>query len=663
MGTIDLSAIGSAEAFGAATVGAHYPISTTGIGSAEAFGAPTFRPVIRVAETLSITESVSFAQYVYARVREMLSLSGQHVVHRFDYDLSLTETTSPSSTYMDELVRVGAKWFGRSGSTLYVADTFGTWTSFAKTSMLSGYSYTNYSIRHANNRWFVTVSNGSTYKVLTTVDFSSFTELSFPSFTTHSINGVAYGDGTWLLHLNVNGGESRFFTSTDLSTWSVGSINYNSNSSTDAFAVGSNGVAYAGGVWWLSGTPNGVTAPVFASSISPLGTFTGSTVQPGFFGCEFKTAGSVVFAGGEPGLYEFVGGEFVRIQDPELSGFFMAALDQDYLVVSDGDATQYQIYDFAARSWLEPAALISAYTGDQWWNSVTGGDGVFLLEYYDDTGASPEVGQVRLFTVNAGTSTSSETGMAFTQTLAETLSLADILRWGFRETLADTLSLAESLPAVMAFTSTLADTLSLTDTAAPVVIVLGAMADTLSLSDATTRHFAITLSLRDGLVLEALVEDDEQAWLCLALNTSNNSASLYEDYPFPHMAQFAGHTLLGNSAGIYTVGGTTDAGTAFHATAATGFMDFGNSHAKRLRAIYLGHSSEGEVYVGTLTGNDQTKRWYKLNPTYGDFETKRTTPALGVSARYWAIEVDSVEAFEIESIELLPVASTRRVRG
>lgn len=255
------------------------------------------------------------------------------------------------------------------------------------------------------------------------------------------------------------------------------------------------------------------------------------------------------------------------------------------------------------------------------------------------------------------------TGVAFGETLADSMNLSEALHWGFREVMSDSLALSESFAQVMGLKLGLSDALGLSDSLTPTTIVLARTSDVLSFGETLDPHFAITLKFHDGLILEAMVEDGEQAWICLALNTSNNAASLYDGYPFPHMAQFRGRTLMGNEQGLFMASGSTDNGAPFHATAATGFLDFGDSHAKRLRAIYVGHSSAGEVYIGTLTGNDRTKRWYKLQPTDGDFQTERAIPALGASARYWAIEIDAAEAFEIESIELLPVLSTRRVRG
>lgn len=251
----------------------------------------------------------------------------------------------------------------------------------------------------------------------------------------------------------------------------------------------------------------------------------------------------------------------------------------------------------------------------------------------------------------------------FQESIADAMSLSTATGWGVVQRMADTLSLSSSATGTMAISALIQDVLALTATGTGTLAIQIMMADTLAMTGAMTPTMTLQVTMRDGMVLEVLAADGDAQWTCLALNTDNNASTLYDNYAFPHMVQFAGRTFLGGPDGLFTVGGSTDNGAEFHATAGTGLFDMGTSQSKRLLNIYVGHSSDGETYIGTLTGNDRTKRWYKLRPTDGDYQTERTTTAKGVDARYWAIEIDSTEAFEIDSIELLTAVLSRKTHG
>lgn len=155
---------------------------------------------------------------------------------------------------------------------------------------------------------------------------------------------------------------------------------------------------------------------------------------------------------------------------------------------------------------------------------------------------------------------------------------------------------------------------------------------------------------------------DGNDYLVYAMNTQTNSVTEYDNFIFNSMSE----NLAVSSDGIYELSGNDDDGTAIDASIKTGLLDFGESHLKKVPYAYLGIDSDGEVLLKAVSVNRGVKEehWYRVVISNDAFDTTRVDLGKGVKSRYWQFELvnNNGADFELESMELLPLVLSRRIR-
>lgn len=216
----------------------------------------------------------------------------------------------------------------------------------------------------------------------------------------------------------------------------------------------------------------------------------------------------------------------------------------------------------------------------------------------------------------------------------------------------------------------ISDTLSVTDTLSVVIGVSDAIYDALMLSDTLTAQQAIDAFIGASLLLSNGVGslyqfDDASAPGRLvggepaqyAVNTLTNAFTNYSGFGFGSFAT-VGQTLYGAKAdGIYRVRAGDDAGSTLDAFVDFGSSAFDSTKVKTVESVYLGASTDGQLYVRMDTGLDS--RLYRVVQR-GD--TMRALTAKGVGSRLWNVSLEIVDAtdFELDVIEIqVGVASGR----
>lgn len=84
---------------------------------------------------------------------------------------------------------------------------------------------------------------------------------------------------------------------------------------------------------------------------------------------------------------------------------------------------------------------------------------------------------------------------------------------------------------------------------------------------------------------------------CITMDTNGQSKATgqYKGFSFSSMVKF-GNVLLGTSpTGLYIIGGDKDNGAPIDAWIKTGMTDLGISASKRLRHVYLGVKTDGDL--------------------------------------------------------------------
>lgn len=216
----------------------------------------------------------------------------------------------------------------------------------------------------------------------------------------------------------------------------------------------------------------------------------------------------------------------------------------------------------------------------------------------------------------------------------------------------------------------ISDSLEITDTLTVTIGVSDAIYDALMLSDTLTAQQAIdafigaTLLLGNGISSLYQFDDASAPGRLVggepaqyAVNTLTNAFTNYSGFGFGSFAT-VGQTLYGAKAdGIYRVRAGDDDGSTMDAFIDFGSTAFGSTKVKTVESVYLGSSTDGQLYVRMDTGLDS--RLYRVIQR-GD--TMRALTAKGVGSRLWNVSLEIVDAtdFELDVIEIqVGVASGR----
>jgi len=131
----------------------------------------------------------------------------------------------------------------------------------------------------------------------------------------------------------------------------------------------------------------------------------------------------------------------------------------------------------------------------------------------------------------------------------------------------------------------------------------------------------------------------------------------YKEFEYNSMVKFAGKYLAANSTGLYEISESysDDNATNIIAFFELGTTDFGVNTEKRLRSLYIGYQSAGDltVDISTELGYHEI---YTIPAHTAGLKTRKVSISRGVRGRYFTIRVysDGVE-FAVDRIDVLPI--------
>lgn len=136
------------------------------------------------------------------------------------------------------------------------------------------------------------------------------------------------------------------------------------------------------------------------------------------------------------------------------------------------------------------------------------------------------------------------------------------------------------------------------------------------------------------------------------VNTSNKATTQFTDWELT--------SISGNYAtaadGIYQL----DAEGLVDWTIGLGKMNFGTETLKHLPAVYLGVSSEDTISIRVRTPGDEDYT-YDAIAYSGDLAVQRVDPGRGLRANWFDLTVQGNCNFNLASMSITPMASTRRI--
>ena len=156
---------------------------------------------------------------------------------------------------------------------------------------------------------------------------------------------------------------------------------------------------------------------------------------------------------------------------------------------------------------------------------------------------------------------------------------------------------------------------------------------------------------------------DDGTWDGFVVNANTSAVSEYQGWDFNSFGQFYGQYLAASpTQGLCVLGGLSDGSNPIQAAMMIAGSDFGTSRQKRVRSAYLGIAAEGTCYLQVLT-DDNIQRTYQMVPNAPGISTERVDLPRGLSSRYWAFGLQSVDgsAWRLDMMDVLPVVLTRRV--
>ena len=153
--------------------------------------------------------------------------------------------------------------------------------------------------------------------------------------------------------------------------------------------------------------------------------------------------------------------------------------------------------------------------------------------------------------------------------------------------------------------------------------------------------------------------DDWQVW---SVDWDSGSSTAYENFGFNSFATVGGSYFGARADGVYLLEGGDDAGDPIRASVHFGRHDFGTSQQKRVPNAYAGVSAGGDLVLRVQVDGGQA---YLYNARAVDVAQKVTRFDLGrgLKGSYYVFELYNEQGadFDLDSIEFLPVALTRRI--
>ncbi|MGH7176133.1 MAG: hypothetical protein ACREJC_02025 [Tepidisphaeraceae bacterium] len=184
----------------------------------------------------------------------------------------------------------------------------------------------------------------------------------------------------------------------------------------------------------------------------------------------------------------------------------------------------------------------------------------------------------------------------------------------------------------------LIDAVSFTDEANSRAIFNEAIVETLS--------FGVTTNFVGGSL---------EGWV---LNLTTGAPSHYEWGPFTSFARFGGKHYAISEDGVFLLEGDTDDGVLISSFILSGLTDLGDEFKKRIKAVYLGVRSTGNLLL-KVVADEQTYVYTVQTSGMDALKRVRGTVGLGLYGNYWQFGLEPAAGidFELESIKILPLVS------
>lgn len=138
-------------------------------------------------------------------------------------------------------------------------------------------------------------------------------------------------------------------------------------------------------------------------------------------------------------------------------------------------------------------------------------------------------------------------------------------------------------------------------------------------------------------------------------NILRTALTQYTNFDFNSMMMFNGVMLGASDVGLYKLNcGNDDNGVNIDAYFIPITTDFGINNPKRLRFIYFGYESDGDIKIG-VTPDEKDEKDYDIESTKIGQQRRRIPITRDQVGRYWKFKISNVDGsdFSVDSISLI----------
>lgn len=241
----------------------------------------------------------------------------------------------------------------------------------------------------------------------------------------------------------------------------------------------------------------------------------------------------------------------------------------------------------------------------------------------------------------------------------EGLVFSDALLKFLSGAVAEGIGVNQSDVALLLASGVLTEGIGIAEARTPLFLLRVEAADTVGVSPAQALQMLFKPVVTEGVEITAAYLSPGGGITTWAMNTQTAAVTEYSGYDFNSFAKVGAHYVGASSSGIYTLDGSTDAGTSIIARIKSGFAQFSGSKFTSFKAAYLGVRGEGNFILRVVDGEGKS---YDYAVSTRNTRSTKVHMGKGLRARYFSFELISTgQDFDLDTVEFVPITETRRV--
>jgi len=233
----------------------------------------------------------------------------------------------------------------------------------------------------------------------------------------------------------------------------------------------------------------------------------------------------------------------------------------------------------------------------------------------------------------------------FARSIDDSIELTDEAKRAFTKVAEDAFGAIDVSSLVALFYHSIEDSFAAGDVA-DVYKALGlSISDSLTITETITSRGTLFSAVYDTIALNVIIELAGEVWECYVLNTPKFHPSVYSGFNFNSFCVFENRAFGANDTGIYELTGTTDDGTAIHSGIVLSETEFGSPNKKRFRRGYIGVSGNSPVMV--LECEDGKREVYSID------DQGKVVFSSELKSKKWKLSIADFDT--LSTVKLVPV--------